>query len=638
MIPAKTICLCMIVRNEAHVIRRALESARPLVDAWVICDTGSTDRTPEVIAEAMAGIPGELHHVPWVDFGHNRTEVLRLARGRADYLLVIDADMVVNVARPFCRHLTADAYEVRYEGEMDYSQRMLVSAAHEWTYVGVTHEYIHSPTMRTVGDARGLTLTHLGDGGNRAEKFSRDVRLLTAALADDPGNARSIFYLAQSLRDLGDPAAALEWYEKRAAMEGTWEEERWFAGFQAARMRLLLGEPWEAVVLPALMAAFTGRPGRLEPLYEVVRTLRERGEHAQGYAFSAFAGHGPVAYPAEDRLFIDRAVYDHLLLLEYGVCACGTGRVSEAVAAFNRVLRCETLPAWVADAARQGRALALDLMHPPVSTPAPARRNRIVVVSGFRDAGDLLAGSVESVLGQDHPDFRVLYVDDASADGCARHVPRGDPRVRLLRRREAVGLAANLRHVVTRLCDPDDIVVVVDGDDRLARPDALSRVAEAYARWDCWVTCGQFRYVDGAMGFCEPFAAPRDVGLHRLQWRASHLKTFRAGLFHAIALQDPAWECLRDGAGRWLTSAVDVAVMTPLVEMAGFGRVRFIDEVLYEYNHQNPRSHHNVDRAAQWASLQTVQAKRPFAPLAALPQSPVAARRAPRRTGTLEAV
>ncbi|MBV9108132.1 MAG: glycosyl transferase family 2, partial [Gemmatimonadetes bacterium] len=62
----------MIVRNEAHVIRRALESARPLVDAWVICDTGSTDGTPEVIAEVMAGIPGELHHVPWVDFGHNR--------------------------------------------------------------------------------------------------------------------------------------------------------------------------------------------------------------------------------------------------------------------------------------------------------------------------------------------------------------------------------------------------------------------------------------------------------------------------------------------------------------------------------------------------------------------------------------
>lgn len=633
MVPEKSICLCMMVRNEAHIIRRALESAKPVIDAWVVCDTGSTDGTPGIVREVMAGIPGELHHVPWVDFGHNRTELLRLARGRADYLLLLDADMVVNLSRPFCRHLTADAYEVRYEGEVDYSQRMLVSAAHDWSFVGVTHEYIHAPTLQTVGEARGLTLTHLGDGGNRAEKFQRDARLLRAALEKDPGNDRNTFYLAQSLRDMGDAAGALEWYERRAAMENTWEEERWYAGFQAARMRMALGQPWETV-LAGLTAAYARRPQRLEPLYELVRHLRERGEYAQGYAFSAFAGHG-IEYPAEDRLFIERTVYDYLLPLEYGLCAVATGRVSEAVAAFNRVLRCNALPAWVAEAALRARGMALDAMH-PAADPPPGRRNRIVVVCGFHDAGDLLAGCVASVLGQDHPDFRLVCVDDASTDGCARHVPRGDPRVRLVRRRERRGLAANLHDVVTRLCRPDDIVVVVDGDDRLASPGALRAVADAYDRWDCWVTYGQFRYVDGAMGFCEPFAAPRDVPLHRLQWRASHLKTFRAGLFHAIALQDPGYDCLRDGEGRWLTAAVDVAVMTPLVEMAGFGRVRFIDQVLYEYNHLNPRSHHNQDRVAQWRALETVQAKRPFAPLAQLPAVPPRAR-TPRRARPLEA-
>ncbi len=632
-IPEKTICLCMIVRNEAHVIRRALESARPLVDAWVICDTGSTDGTPEIIREVMEGVPGELHHVPWVNFGHNRTEVIRLARGRADYVLLLDADMVVNVSPPFCRHLTADAYEVRYEGEVDYSQRMLVSSAHDWTFVGVTHEYIHAPTLRTVGDARGLTLTHLGDGGNRADKFQRDVRLLTAAVEEDPANDRSAFYLAQSHRDLGEHAAALEWYEKRAAMDDTWEEERWYAGFQAARMRLLLGQPWEAV-LSALLAAWHRRPQRLEPLHEVARALRERGEYAQGYAFSALAGHG-LAYPEEDRLFIDRAVYDYLLPLEYGICACGTGRVTEAVAAFNQVLRHEKLPAWVADAALRGRAMALDAMHPPLA--APMRRSRIVVVSAFHDAGDFLAASVESVLSQDYPNFRVIYVDDASTDGCGRHVPRGDPRVRRVRRRERMGLAANLRDVVTRLCDPDEVVVIVDGDDRLACADALTRVNDAYARWGCWVTWGQFRHADGSRGFSEPFTAPRDVALQRMHpWRTSHLKTFRAGLFHALAGQDPGWECLRDADGAWLTAAVDVAVMMPLIEMAGFGRARFIDHELYEYNDRNPRSHHNADRRAQLRQLEVVRARRPFARIDALPTAPAPAARRTRRS--LEAV
>lgn len=85
----------MIVKDEAKVIERCLASVRGLVDTWVISDTGSTDGTQELIRRALAGVPGELHQDPWVDFGHNRTRNIRRARGRADYLLLIDADMVV---------------------------------------------------------------------------------------------------------------------------------------------------------------------------------------------------------------------------------------------------------------------------------------------------------------------------------------------------------------------------------------------------------------------------------------------------------------------------------------------------------------------------------------------------------------
>ena len=56
-----TICLVMIVRNEAAIIRRCLESVRPHIDRWVICDTGSTDNTPDIVQEILSGIPGTLH-------------------------------------------------------------------------------------------------------------------------------------------------------------------------------------------------------------------------------------------------------------------------------------------------------------------------------------------------------------------------------------------------------------------------------------------------------------------------------------------------------------------------------------------------------------------------------------------------
>ena len=46
-----TICLNMIVKDEAHIIQKTLENILYYVDLdyWVICDTGSTDDTVNII-------------------------------------------------------------------------------------------------------------------------------------------------------------------------------------------------------------------------------------------------------------------------------------------------------------------------------------------------------------------------------------------------------------------------------------------------------------------------------------------------------------------------------------------------------------------------------------------------------------
>ena len=94
----QTICLCMIVKNEAPVIRRCLDSVQPIVDYWVIVDTGSTDGAQDIIREHLRDLPGELHERPWRDFAYNRSEALALARPHADYSLIIDADDVLEIA------------------------------------------------------------------------------------------------------------------------------------------------------------------------------------------------------------------------------------------------------------------------------------------------------------------------------------------------------------------------------------------------------------------------------------------------------------------------------------------------------------------------------------------------------------
>ena len=80
----KTICLCAIVKNEEKTLPRLINSCKGILDYWVIIDTGSTDNTISVVKEQLDGIPGEILESSWINFGHNRTELVQKAKGKAD--------------------------------------------------------------------------------------------------------------------------------------------------------------------------------------------------------------------------------------------------------------------------------------------------------------------------------------------------------------------------------------------------------------------------------------------------------------------------------------------------------------------------------------------------------------------------
>lgn len=51
-----SLSLCMIVKNEEKVLPRILKPMKEIVDKILICDTGSTDRTKEIIREFTAEV------------------------------------------------------------------------------------------------------------------------------------------------------------------------------------------------------------------------------------------------------------------------------------------------------------------------------------------------------------------------------------------------------------------------------------------------------------------------------------------------------------------------------------------------------------------------------------------------------
>lgn len=241
-----TVCLNMIVKNEAKVIARSIASTRPFIDAWAIVDTGSSDGTQEVIRQALRDVPGELFERPWRDFGTNRTEALELAKGRADYTLIIDADEVLEASAGFSLpELTLDAYQLRTElGGVRYYRTQLVRSSLPWRYEGVLHEVLACESPFTQGKLEGLVNRPGSDGARSADpqKYMKDAAVFELALKREPHNTRYVFYLAQSYRDAGLDEAALLHYERRASLGG-WEEEIWYSLYQVAILMEKLERP-----------------------------------------------------------------------------------------------------------------------------------------------------------------------------------------------------------------------------------------------------------------------------------------------------------------------------------------------------------------------------------------------------------
>ena len=153
-----------------------------------------------------------------------------------------------------------------------------------------------------------------------------------------------------------------------------------------------------------------------------------------------------------------------------------------------------------------------------------------------------------------------------------------------------VGVAANLSRAVADLRDewtrdgkPEWIVSILDGDDMLP-PKALWRVQRVYEKYpDTLITYGS--YIKMSKGrktkISQPY--PDDADVRKYPWRGSHLKTFRASLLPHIRE-----EWFKDEKGNWLQAASDLALMIPLMELAGLDRCRHISRPTYIWRDNTP--------------------------------------------------
>ena len=240
----KSICLNMIVKNEAHCIADTLINlcSKIQFSHWIISDTGSTDTTKEVITQFFKekNIPGKIVEHEWKDFGYNRTKALESAFNLTDYLLIFDADDKLEGDFKLPEKMILDKYLLTFGGDgCSYVRPLLVNNHKKWCFKGVIHEALHNlETLNgemTIPGKYHVVSGRIGARSQNPTKYYDDAIVLKKGFEDeftkDYNQAcRYSFYCGQSYKDAGEKYTdeAIEWYKKTLTLHN-WTQEKYYS-------------------------------------------------------------------------------------------------------------------------------------------------------------------------------------------------------------------------------------------------------------------------------------------------------------------------------------------------------------------------------------------------------------------------
>jgi glycosyltransferase involved in cell wall biosynthesis len=335
---AKTLGLSMIVKNESHVITRLLTSVVPIIDYWVIADTGSTDGTQDIITKFFEerGIPGQLLQVDWKDdFSYARNLSLNAIEEHVDYGIWIDADEEL-IQQNFDKQKILsgewDSISLRtVYGKVDYTRKNIWRTKKDFQWNGPIHELLSSPLEINGTVAEGLHVIVRPEGSswtNVREKYLSHAKILEK-YTETNSDPRWVFYTAQSYRDCGENEKSIEWYLKRASIPSGFYEEIFISRFMAARLSEMIGKSKQDCTT-MYQEAHTSDPVRGEAIKSLIQMYQRMGDWENAYVFSLYGTRYNRNNPYPHRiLFLDKMLYDFEMLELHALSCYYTKRFEE---------------------------------------------------------------------------------------------------------------------------------------------------------------------------------------------------------------------------------------------------------------------------------------------------------------------
>jgi glycosyltransferase involved in cell wall biosynthesis len=321
-----------MIKNESHILKRCIESIKPLIDYFVFVDTGSTDSTLELINEILKDLPGEVHQTTWKNFGYNRTEAISFCKGKADYTAVVDADDIWNITK--IPKLEGDCIKIYVNtGKESFDQVRLLKGDLDWKYVGARHAYPDTTGRSITTCDKSIWIRSTQDGASWKDpnKFIKNAIELEMNFTENK-DPRTLFYAAMSYKDAREYDRAKELFLRRTQMGG-WIEEVWYSVFSIAMIDEDLNKLDDAIL--GYLKATNIDYDRAENFTSIARCYRKKKLFKTGYEFAKQA----MKVKKSKKLLVIDAMYGTDLWDEFSICAYYVGDLNNAAAYMRKILK-----------------------------------------------------------------------------------------------------------------------------------------------------------------------------------------------------------------------------------------------------------------------------------------------------------
>lgn len=362
------LALNFICKDEENVIERMLNSSNGILDLIVAVDTGSSDKTIDIIKKYGLdnNIPTYVFERPFDTFDKSRNfamdklrEVVKEIEWNPNDVwgMWYDCDEQLVVGPKFNKNqFNKDLYMINTQiSQMKYTRNTFFRVSKPFKWYGVVHEFIICDDQNiTSGLAIDIMVDVSMDGaswqGDISKKYLSHAHKLEAYISENRQDPRWIFYTAQSYHDSASMKdnkeenderlrRSIKYYKERVSRNDGYPEEIFYAQYRVGSIMRMLEESWN-LTHQELLKAYAIDPLRAEPIKVIIDYYLQMGEWHMAYMYSKFAKmnfHGKNPYPTR-LLFVDEATYVWKIAEAHSASCYYTGRMEEAKSTYQDIV------------------------------------------------------------------------------------------------------------------------------------------------------------------------------------------------------------------------------------------------------------------------------------------------------------